>query len=83
MSTSTIESIAEVIKNKDYYLIGVAGIPGSGKSYFSQKLSQLLQHSIVISMDGYHIYRKHLTEEGIKYRGAAFTFDLQKFKHKV
>lgn len=35
MSTSTIESIAEVIKNKDYYLIGVAGIPGSGKSYFS------------------------------------------------
>lgn len=34
-------------------------------------------------MDGYHLYRKDLTPEGFKYRGAAFTFDLPKFKAKI
>ena len=34
-------------------------------------------------MDGYHLYRKDLNEEGIKYRGAVFTFDLQSFKKKI
>lgn len=31
-------------------------------------------------MDGYHIYRKDLNEEGMKRRGAAFTFDHLRFK---
>lgn len=34
-------------------------------------------------MDGFHLYRKDLTSEGVRFRGAAFTFDLQKFKAKV
>lgn len=31
-------------------------------------------------MDGYHIYRKDLNEEGMRRRGAPFTFDHAKFK---
>lgn len=31
-------------------------------------------------MDGYHLYRKDLDEEGMKRRGATFTFDSKKFK---
>ncbi len=31
-------------------------------------------------MDGYHLYRKDLDEEGIRRRGAPFTFDFPKFK---
>lgn len=34
-------------------------------------------------MDGYHLYRKDLNQEGIRYRGAAFTFDLKKFAEKI
>lgn len=34
-------------------------------------------------MDGYHIYRKDLTEEGLKKRGAMWTFDMEKFKKDV
>lgn len=60
-------------------MIGVCGIPGSGKSTISRKVSQKLQHSVVLPMDGFHIVRKLLTEEGIIRRGAAFTFDLDKF----
>ena len=34
-------------------------------------------------MDGFHIERKYLDEEGIKRRGAPFTFDLKKFSEKL
>ena len=34
-------------------------------------------------MDGYHMYKKDLDDEGIKRRGAEFTFDLKKFRNEV
>ena len=34
-------------------------------------------------MDGFHLYRKDLDEHGTKYRGAPYTFDLEKFKDKI
>ena len=43
----------------------------------------MLQNSIAIPMDGFHLYRKDLDEKGTKYRGAPYTFDLLKFKEKV
>ena len=64
-------------------MIGICGIPGSGKSHFSHKLHSLLENSIVVPMDGFHLYRKDLTTDGVRFRGAAFTFDLQKFQAKV
>ena len=78
-----MQSIIKDIKVKKPYLIGICGIPGSGKSYFASKLHKELPKSLIIPMDGYHLYRKDLTEEGMKYRGAAFTFDLQKFANKI
>jgi len=34
-------------------------------------------------MDGYHKYRKDLDAEGIKRRGAPFTFDVERFRHDI
>ena len=34
-------------------------------------------------MDGFHIFRKFLDEEGMRRRGAPFTFDLNKFALKM
>jgi pantothenate kinase len=34
-------------------------------------------------MDGYHIYRKDLDEDGLKFRGAPFTFNKDKFKQDL
>ena len=31
-------------------------------------------------MDGYHIERKYLDENGMKYRGAHYTFDKEKLQ---
>jgi pantothenate kinase len=64
-------------------LIGICGIPGAGKSTIAHSLTQLLPLSVVLPMDGFHIMRNQLTEEGIKRRGAAFTFDLEKFNQKI
>ena len=40
------------------YLIGVAGIPGSGKSTFAcDILKAKIDNAEVVPMDGYHLYR--------------------------
>lgn len=57
-------------------LIGICGIPGSGKTTIGKKIEEKLKNCVLLGMDGFHIARKNLDEEGIKRRGAAFTFDL-------
>lgn len=77
-------------------VIGVAGIPGSGKTTLAKivadRLSDRLSDrhgsnscfALAIPMDGFHLTRKALSElpnpeEAIARRGAAFTFDADKF----
>jgi pantothenate kinase len=78
-----IDEIVNEIREKKSYLIGIAGIPGSGKSHYSQILKEKLGNAMIVPMDGFHLYRKDLTEEGVRFRGAAFTFNLKSFKDKV
>ena len=54
------EQIAEVIKEKKCYLIGICGIPGAGKSTFAHQLKTFLPNSVVVPLDGFHLYRKDL-----------------------
>ena len=73
--------------------IGVAGIPAAGKSYLCANLQKLLKeehglNALVVSMDGYHYYRKELDqmedpEHAHARRGAEFTFDSQRFVDEV
>ena len=79
----SVEEITKTIREQKYRLIGVSGVPGAGKSTLAKKLSTNLNESVSLSMDGFHIYRKFLSEEGIKRRGAPFTFDYDKFKMKM
>ncbi|PHH62967.1 hypothetical protein CDD81_6392 [Ophiocordyceps australis] len=80
-------------------LIGVAGIPGSGKTTLSQILSQRLNEraaatgpapppATFVPMDGFHLTRAALSAmpdaaRAHARRGAAFTFDAAKFLRLV
>lgn len=60
-------------------MIGISGIPASGKTTFAHLLVQHLNIespiAICIGLDGWHIPRSKLTPEGVRYRGADWTFD--------
>jgi pantothenate kinase len=69
----------------EIFWLGIAGVPGSGKSTLSRALCEHLgELAIVIPMDGYHYYRRELDqmpnpEEAHRRRGAPFTFNAQRF----
>ena len=69
-------------------LVGMAGVPGSGKSTVSHALCQhlnatsspVMARAVVVGMDGYHLTRAQLDSmpdpaEAHRRRGAPWTFD--------
>ena len=80
------------IKNNlsNRYVISLAGIPGSGKSTFAEKVTKELNgldgdvKAVVLPQDGFHLYRAELqqlpnAEEAVTRRGAPFTFNANAF----
>ena len=74
------ESITEVFletlqKRPEIYMVGIAGVPGSGKTTFCRTISSRCPDAVIVSMDGYHLPRNRLDAEGMRRRGALHTFD--------
>ncbi|KAK6458368.1 pantothenate kinase-like protein [Scheffersomyces xylosifermentans] len=69
------------------YVISLAGVPGAGKSTFSEAVVKELNKTIksaILPQDGFHLYRTELQklpnpEEAIIRRGAPFTFNAKAF----
>jgi pantothenate kinase len=62
------------------FMVGIVGIPGTGKSTSADILSSMLKGSIVMPMDGYHYSMAELMKfpnavDSIYRRGAPDTFD--------
>lgn len=77
-----IEKIQEKLKEKEEgerLFVAIAGIGGAGKTTLANELKSKMNNCQVVSYDGYHIYRKDLTEEQLKYRGRFDTFNNNKF----
>lgn len=65
------------------YLVGLAGIPGSGKTTLARAVASRVPGAVVVPMDGYHIPRCRLDAEGLRRRGAPHTFDVAAFRADV
>ncbi len=71
--------LAELTKRPGAYLVGIAGIPGSGKTTLAHALAARVPGAVVVPMDGYHIPRARLDAEGLRRRGAPHTFEADIF----
>lgn len=75
------------------YVIGLAGMPGSGKTTFAAQLQTNFQQESsaslqVLSMDGFHLSKAQLQqlpnpERAVARRGAPWTFDAEGFVQKI
>jgi len=82
--TEIIAKIDDLSRLKSRVMIGIAGIPGSGKSTWAEKLQKRLSEKNVtvriVNMDGYHLPNKVLVDQNLKKRkGAIFTYDLEMY----
>ncbi|PWZ00910.1 P-loop containing nucleoside triphosphate hydrolase protein [Testicularia cyperi] len=74
-------------------LVGISGVPGSGKSWFAQFLAEEIDKTRpnitkIVGMDGWHLTREHLRQSQdpemmFARRGAEFTFDAAGFAEFV
>ena len=78
-----VRAINELEKTKQVYLVGIAGIPGSGKSTLCRELQLRYPAAVIVPMDGYHIPRCELDAEGMRRRGAPYTFNHQAFRNDI
>ncbi len=80
-ATIRAASILEALRQRPgTYLVGIAGIPGSGKTTLCDVLRSRRPDVVVLPMDGYHLPRSRLDAEGMRRRGAPFTFDSTSFR---
>lgn len=76
LAGALLESLAQ---RPGAYLVGIAGIPGSGKTTLCDALKLRRPDAVVLPMDGYHLPRSQLDAEGLRRRGAPYTFDATGF----
>lgn len=80
-ATETV--LAALAERPEIYMVGISGIPGSGKSALAQTLASRITGAVVVPMDGYHIPRCQLDAEGLLRRGAPHTFDRDSFRRDM
>lgn len=85
------------LQQPEKYAVGIAGVPGSGKSTAATRVAEQInllssseprQAAVVVQMDGFHFYRKQLDAmpdpaEAHARRGAHWTFDAHRFLQAV
>ncbi len=74
---------AELQRTPASYLVGIAGVPGSGKTTLCRELAARRPDAAILSMDGYHLPRNRLDSEGMRRRGALHTFDADAFRRDL
>ena len=74
------DAIERAVRARNAVFIGLAGIPGSGKSTVAEELRPRWPGAVVLPMDGYHLPKRMLDAESMRRRGAPHTFDPERLR---
>jgi pantothenate kinase len=85
MAMNDADSLADLflaaLRNRpNVSLVGIAGVPGSGKTTLCHAIAARCPEAAIVPMDGYHLPRSRLDAEGLRRRGALHTFDGEAFR---
>lgn len=80
-STAILEALRD--RSPAPWLIAIAGIPGAGKSTIASAVAAQVPGAVVVPMDGYHLPRAVLSDDGLARRGAPDTFDPEAFRNDL
>ncbi len=74
------DAIERAVRARNAVFIGLAGIPGSGKSTVAAEVRTRWPRAVVLPMDGYHLPKRMLDAEALRRRGAPHTFDPERLR---
>ncbi len=74
------DAIECAVRSRGAVFIGLAGLPGSGKSTIAEELRTRWPGAVVLPMDGYHLPKRMLDAEAMRRRGAPHTFDSERLR---
>jgi pantothenate kinase len=74
------DAVERAVRAQGAELVALAGVPGSGKSTLAGELRTRWPDAAVLPMDGYHLPRRLLDAEGMRRRGAPYTFDPERLR---
>jgi pantothenate kinase len=78
-----VARLVDDARDRDRYVVGLAGPPGSGKSTLAARLAAALG-AVVVPMDGFHLDNADLDRSGLReVKGAPDTFDAAGFVQLV
>jgi pantothenate kinase len=72
--------LAAIDRRPGAWMVGVAGVPGSGKTTLCRAIRARREDAVIVPMDGYHLPRSRLDAEGLRRRGALHTIDGEAFR---
>lgn len=74
--------VRELAAGRERVMVGIAGVPGAGKSTLAERLAGALgPDAVVVPLDGFHLGNRVLREQGSAERkGAIDTFDVAGYR---
>lgn len=83
-----VKKLLSTSQSEKRLLVGIVGVPGSGKTTAAREISERVENCTPLPMDGFHLAKSELElfadpERAFRMRGAAYTFAPERLAAKL